>query len=314
MAESAPMAVASIAIQRPQNVVVDAFFDVDHAIRNKIHHGVSLRWVNDEGARRVRQEVQVLSRAQIDDFVIEKGDAGQWIKRFVAGPNVETRLVGHFSSDQDNATRVRLEAFVPAGGFAFGFGKLSQLGMENLLKKLLGEHRRALEGYQPARARGAIQAALDVCRDLTAVLAGLPQDQRRAVGSNLLEAAHLVAVSDGQVDVAEREALQAIARVLCFVELDDAGCERMIASITEAVKNQSMEQRCEKVGARLKVLGVGALGVAAGALVAQVSHGIDPQEHAVLEAIASAAGLEDWAAVVRKIDRALATTASAREP
>ena len=303
------MAVASIAIERPLNVVVDAFFDVDHAIRNKIHHGVTLRWVNDDGVQRVRQEVKVLSRAQIDDFVIEEGDAGQWIKRFVGGPNVETRLVGTFSSEKENATRVRLVAFGPTGGFAFGFGKLSQLGMENLLKKILDEHRVALEGYKPGRARGAIQAALDVCRDLTAVLAGLPQDQRHAIGSNLLEAAHLVAVSDGDVDVAEREALRAIARVLCFVELDDAGCERMIASITEAVKNQSMEQRCEKVGTRLKALGVGALGVAAGALVAQVSHGIDPQEHAVLAGIAAAAGLEDWAAVVRQIDRALATTA-----
>ena len=136
----------------------------------------------------------------------------------------------------------------------------------------------------------------------------VPADERRAIGSNLLEAAYVVAVSDGEADAAERDALRAIARVLCFVDIDEVGCDKMVVSVTEALRKQGVEQRCEKVGARLKAMGTAPLGVAVGALVAQVSHGIDPQELAVIALLAKSGGVSEteWTMLLRKIDDALA--------
>ncbi len=312
MADESPLASVSLEIERGRDVVVDQFFDVDHAIRAKIHHGMTLSWLpaSRPGEHRVRQEMPVLTSVQTDDFVIERGEpdtVGAWVKRFVGGPNVGTRIVGEFTEVDAGKTRVRLQAFVPRGGFAFGFGKLSQLGMEKHLHKFLQEHRTSLQGYEPGRARGAIQNALEACRDLTSSLVTLPADERRAVGSNLLEAAYVVAVSDGEADDAERDALRAIARVLCFVDLDEAGCDKMVVSVTDALKRQGIEQRCEKVGARLKAMNMASLGVAVGALVAQVSHGIDPQELAVIGLLAKSGGVSEteWTALLRKIDDAL---------
>src|SRR6185437_7837462 len=122
-------------------------FDVDHAIRARIHHDVSLRWLPPQapGERRVEQSTKVLTRTHVDVFVVEEGEAGAWVKRFVDGPNKGARLVAELAEEEGH-TRVRVVAFVGPGGYQTGLGKLSQLGLERMLQKLLEEHRRALDG------------------------------------------------------------------------------------------------------------------------------------------------------------------------
>lgn len=78
--------------------------------------------------------------------------------------------------------------------------------------------------------------------------------------------------------------------------------------VTAAVEGQGLEARCDKIGGRLKALGVGRLGVAAAALVAQVGHAIDPRELAAIQRLGAAAGLgaDDCMGLIVRIDEALA--------
>src|SRR5208337_4264606 len=77
-----------------------------------------------------------------------------------------TRFVATFESAEPSMTRVRMEAFLGPKGFAQGLGRLSPLGLEKAMKRTLGEYKRALQGYQPGRARGAVLAALSVRESL----------------------------------------------------------------------------------------------------------------------------------------------------
>ena len=109
------------------------------AVRGKIHRGMRLQWLPrlPSGERRVRQQTSVLDRIQIEEIVVEEGSHGEWIKRFVDGPNAGTRFVGRFEAEGNAMTRVKLEAFVGPRGFAQGLGKLSALGLEKALSRLL---------------------------------------------------------------------------------------------------------------------------------------------------------------------------------
>ena len=311
MSESTPFAIATLDIERPVDVVDEEFFDVEHALRDQIYHGITLYRLapGAPGEQRLRQEIKIFSRIHLDDVVVERAPDGAWVKRFVEGPNTGARFVARFvAAPNAGSTRARVEAFVPSSGFTAGMGKLSSLGLEKVLHKILSEHRRALEGYQPAKALRSIDRALEALRSLTTPLAELSQDDRRAVASNILEAAHVVAVADGDADAAERDAMQAVAAKLLSIELDDASCDRMVRAVAAAVAGQGLEARCDKIGGRLKALGVGELGVAVATLVAEVSHGIDPTELAAIERIAAAAGVseEAWMDQIRRIDEALA--------
>jgi Tellurite resistance protein TerB len=304
---------ATIVIDRPVDVVRAQLFDVDHAIRARIHHGVSLRWLPPQvpGERRVEQAVKVLTRTHVDVFVVEQGEGGVWVKRFVAGPNQGVRLVAELTPEEGR-TRVRIVAFVGPGGYHTGVGKLSQLGLDRMLHKLLEEHRRALEGYEPGRARGAVQAALGPMREAV-VAARIREGARadpvkaRAMMSNLLEAACVVAVADGQVDGPERDVIQEVARSLCFLELDAAAVDRMAQNVAAAVAAEGIGPRCEKIATRLTALGLGDVGLGVAALVAEISHGIDAPELAALSLLAAALGVGDAALTdrIHDIDRAL---------
>jgi tellurite resistance protein len=308
-------ATAAIEIDRPVEVVRAAFFDLDHAIRDKIHHGVELRWLPPAapGELRFEQETKALGRTQHDELLLEVGEGGARVFRFVGGPNAGARLVATFAPSEHHAssgparTRVVLTAFTGPSGYQTGVGKLSQLGLEKMLQKKLEENRRALEGYQPGRARGAVRSVLVPLRD--AVLAARSQlaGDTFAVMTNLLEAACVVAIADGQVDEAERDVIQEVARTLCFVELPEAAVDALVESVAAAVAAEGVERRCEKIASRLASLDLGEVGLGVAALVADVSHGVGTEEYAALAKLAEALGLGEGilAERIRGIDRVL---------
>lgn len=312
---------ATIEIGRPSNVVRAQFFDLDHAIRHGIHHGVGLRWLPPErpGERRVEQEVKLMTRSHVDVFVLEEGDDGAYVKRFVDGPNRGGRFEGRFTAlagiggppaaeGVGRATRVELEAFVGPGGFYAGLGKLSQLGLQKALEKTLEEHRRAIEGYEPGRARGAVQAVLAPMADAVndARLRAEGQNMR-AVMSNLLEAACVVAVADGEADDAERDVIGEVARTLCLLDLDRGAIDKMVQKVADAVAAEGIEHRCDKIAGRLAALGLGEVGLGVATLVAQVSHGVDAPELAALSRLAGALELGEnvLTDVIHRVDRGL---------
>jgi hypothetical protein len=301
-------------IERAVDVVRAQFFDVDHHIRDRVHHGVVLRWapVREPGERRVRQETNVLGRTVAEEFVIEERDGGRWVKRFVDGPNVGGEFVAFFGEERQAVTRVEVEANAPPKGFDNGLGKLSDLGVQKALEKLLGDHKRALEGYEPGRVRGDVARVLRALRDkATPLLAHGPESQR-TIMSNLLEAATLTAISDEVADDVERHTIKAGAQALSVLELDDDAIDKLVTSTRGASVAEGIEARCDKIGTRLRKHGVIELGLAFAALIAQVSHGVDARELAVLQRIARTAGVADadLAKLVARVDQLLTSPVS----
>jgi len=309
MSERVVAARAQLDIERPIEVVRAHFLDLDHAIRSRIHHGVVLRWLRPAAPSELRFEetTSVLGRPHADVLVLEERD-GAVVRRFVGGPNVGTRVEVSFTPLEGASTRVVATAFTPPEGYRTGIGKLSALGIEKLLQKTLGEHKRALEGYVPGRAQGAVGAVLAPLRDTVAAARSRLGEDKRALMTNLLEAACTVAVADGSANAPERDVIREVARSLCFVELDDAAIDKMVANVAAAITADGIERRCEKIAGRLQALGLGRVGLGVAVLVAEVSHGIGVEERAALECLArdlavTEAELED---LLRGTDAALA--------
>jgi tellurite resistance protein len=307
----APSRAASawVDFDHPLATVRALLFDVDLAVRTKIHRGVRLQWLPrlPSGERRVRQQTHVLDRVQDEEIVIEEGPGGTWVKRFVEGPNVGASFVGTFDPDGDAPTRVTLTAFLGPRGFAQGLGKLSPLGLEKSMKRLLGEYKRALEGYRPGRARGEVLGVVLRWTEAKASMKALDAAKRRALMATLLETAWSVAALDDEVDTAEKDAMKAVVAALWDTGFDDAMEQRMVDAAVGAIGKQGVQARCDALGARLKALGFAELGIAIAVLVAEVSHGLDPSELLALRHLALAAGVTeaDLATLVRRTDEEL---------
>jgi hypothetical protein len=312
-----PTATASLDYERSPADVRAIFFDVDLAVRDRIHRGVTLQRLAPTaagaaseaggGERRLRQTQRVLDRLQTEELVIEEGPGGTWVKRLVAGPNAGTRFVGTFEERGPGKTRVRIDAFVGPQGFAQGLGKLSPLGLEKAMKRLLGEFKRALEGYEPGSTRGEVNAVIGGWGELTAPMRALDAASRKKVIAALMETAWSIAASDEDVDAAEREAMQAVVASLWQATLDPEKEERMARAAIDAVAKEGAATRCAVLGGRLKALGFAELGVSLAVLVAEASHGLAPAELEGLQQLAAAAGVEGARLldVIRRTEEAL---------
>jgi tellurite resistance protein len=307
-APGAPAASVWLDFDRPPATVRALLFDVDLAVRTKIHRGTRLQWIlrGDSGERRLRQTQHILDRLQSEEVVIEEGLGGEWVKRFVEGPNTGTRFVGHVEA-QGMGTRVHLSAFVGPNGFAQGLGKLSPVGLEKSMKRLLSEFKRAIEGYEPGRARGEVLAVIAEWGDVAQAMRGLDDRRRSAAVSTLVETAWSIAALDEEVDPAERDAMRAVVSALWHTTIDAETEERMVRVAAENVAKEGVVARCTLLGGRLKTLGFSELGVSLAVLVAEVSHGLDPAELEALQHLAAAAGIDGalLLEIVRRTDLSL---------
>jgi glycosyltransferase A (GT-A) superfamily protein (DUF2064 family) len=296
-------------IERPVAIVRAAFLDVDLVVRDKIHRGMRFEWIprDASGERRLRQKVFVMGRVVTEDVVIEPGPGDTWVKRFVEGPNAGTRFVAGFEALAPALTRVRMEAYVGPRGFALGLGKLSPLGLEKAMQRVMGEYKAALQAYEPGRARGTVLAALAVAQHHSLAMSAMDEARRKALTATLLEAAWAIACVDEGPNEAERDAMRAIVAGIWHATLGADLEERMVKAAVDAMDRQGVEARCDALGARLKALGFGALGVSLAVLVAEVSHGLDAVELAALHRLAAAAGLDelDLEGIVRDTEAAL---------
>ena len=302
-------ATARLDFERPVEAVRSVFFDVNLAVRGKIHRGMRLHWIGrtPDGKRAVRQQTRVLDKLVVEDFVIDEGPDGTWVKRYLEGPNAGTVFTAAFDPEGSRGTRVTMEAHVGPHGFAQGLGKLSAVGLEKAMRRVMTEYKLALEGYEPGRARGAVLAAIAQAQQGSLAMRSLDDAKRRQLASAVLETACSIACVDEGPDEAERDALRAIVAALWSVPLAPAAEERMVRTAAAAVAKEGPRQRCEALGKRLHALGFARLGVAIAALVAEVSHGLDPSELAALRQLATAAGVDEveLGDIVKAIDLTL---------
>jgi hypothetical protein len=291
--EPPPTASTWMDFEWPVETVRAIFFDVDHAIRARIHRGVRLKWLEKDatGARRIEQTMRVLDHWVVEELVVEEGPRATWVKRFVDGPNAGTHFVADFGA-VEAGTRVELRAYVGKAGFALGLGKLSPVGLEKAMKRTLAEYKRALQGYEPGRARGPVASVLSTWKTMTAPMSALDPKAKRAAIATLLETAWSIAAVDDPPDAAERDAMRAVVAVLWGTTIDAAAEERMVHAACGAVAKDA-GAKCDALGARLAALRLAELGVALAVLVAEVSLGLDPAELAALRRLTTAAGLDD---------------------
>jgi tellurite resistance protein len=229
------------------------------------------------------------------------------VKRFVEGPNAGTRFVARFEALGERVTRVTMDAYVGPNGFALGLGKLSPLGLEKAMARVMGEYKKALQGYEPGRARGRVLDALAVAQRGSLAMRALDETKRKALTAALLESAWAIACVDEGPDEAERDAMRAMVSGIWHATLSAEMEDRMVEAAVASIAKEGAKARCEGLGARLKALGFGGLGVSLAVLVAEVSHGLDPAELDALRRLAKAAGLDDQDLedIVRDIDGAL---------
>jgi hypothetical protein len=297
MSDEEPTALASAKaeIASPLTQVRAHFFDLEGHVRDALYHGVELSFSpqHPPEARRLRLVTRVLGRTLIDDLTVDEGPGGEWIRRYVDGPNVGSRFVATFREGEPARTFVRLEAFVPKSGFTAGIAKVSRIGMEKILEKTLGEHQRVIEaaageGAPPVVAVSAQDA--QSMRTLGAHLAQLQPQARADAIQTLLEVACVTAIADGRVDAEERRAVHRVFRELCGIELSPTAMDELLESAAEVVANDGVEARCDLSGRSLRALGLVELGLDVAVTVALVSHGIDRHELCAIAAIAVAAG------------------------
>jgi hypothetical protein len=136
----------------------------------------------------------------------------------------------------------------------------------------------------------------------------LDEERRRSVVATVLETAWSIACIDDPPDDGERDAMRAVVAALWNTTIDPAAEDRMVHAAVEVVRKQGAATRCVVLGAKLKALGFGELGVHIAALVAEVSHGLDPSELDALRMLASAAGVSDQTLhdLIRRTEEALA--------
>jgi hypothetical protein len=308
-AAPSPTATAWLDFDLPLVTVRTAFLDADLVVRSKIHRGMRFQWLQraPDGERRLRQQMSVLDKLIVEEVVLEEGPDATWVKRFVEGPNAGTRFVGRFEALGDRVTRVTMDAYVGKSGFALGLGKLSPLGLEKAMARVMGEYKKALQGYEPGRARGRVLEALAVAQRGSLAMRALDETKRKALTAALLESAWAIACVDEGPDEAERDAMRAIVAGIWHATLSAEMENRMVEAAVAAIEKEGANARCVSLGARLKALGFGALGVSLAVLVAEVSHGLDPAELDALRKLAASAGLDDrdLEDIVRDIDGAL---------
>ena len=294
MPDAPAQATTSLLFDRPPADVKALFFDADLVVRQKVHRGVRVQWLprNPDGERRLRRHTRIMDRMHVEDVVIEPGPDETWVLRYVEGPSAGTRFVARFE-DSGGATLVQMRAHVGPRGFEQGLGKLSPLGLEKAMKRILNEYKVALQGFEPGRARGAVKAALHDADPSIAKMRAVDPAVLRKLVATLLETSFSIACTDDEPDEAELDAVRAIVRVLWGKPLAPELEEQMVRAAGQAVKKQGAGERATALGARLAELGFARLGVELAVLVAEVSRGLDPAELHALRALAHAGSVSD---------------------
>jgi len=299
--EDAIRITASLRIDRPVDEVRAQYRDIDHHIRNNVHPSIHYRWEpSAPGERKIRTTFRILGVPQYDVSLLEDAEDGSFVIRYLEGSNAGMVLVHRFVPLGPESTDVQLVADAPPTLARRLLGPLFVAGARQVMKKALAEDKRDLEkgAYVPGKAAGAVERALENVR----AVARRDANAKRAV----LDAACLVSAVDGEVDDAERDAVQRLGRAL-EAQSDAAWVEQRLGELVELAAHDRVANEAERIGTALKSAGVATEGITAAAIVALVSHGMSLGELEALRAIAKGAGLpeESLGPIVESSDAAM---------
>src|SRR5262245_31338953 len=155
---------ASLRIERPVAEVRAQYRDIDHHIRNNVHPSIRYEWEPGEpGQRKIRTTFRILGVPQFDISLLEDGDDGSFIIRYLEGSNAGMVLVHKFVPLGPNATDVQLYADAPSSLGRRLLGPLFVSGAKQVMKKALAEDKRDLEkgAFSAGIAAGNVIGALE---------------------------------------------------------------------------------------------------------------------------------------------------------
>lgn len=294
---------ASLRMERPAEVVRQQYRDIDHHIRNNVHPSIHYQWEPAEpGQRKIRTTFRILGVPQYDVSLLEDAEDGSFVIRYLEGTNAGMVLVHKFVPLGPNATNVELTADAPVTLGRKLLGPLFVAGGRQVMKKALAEDKRDLEqgSFQGGKAAGELEEALASLGPVRKL--ALPA--KRAV----LEATCLVAVADGSVEEAERDA---IARLAKLIEAGDerAWLDERLEQLSSVTATERVKAEAQRLGAELQAAGVALEGLTAAVVVGLVSDGMSLGELELLRELASAASIPDGSlpALVDGADRVLSS-------
>ena len=293
---------AALRIGRNAADVRAQYRDMDHHIRNRVHAGIELKWLEpkEPGERRIRTTFRILGIPQSDVAVLEDLPDGTFVIRNLEGTNAGMVVYHKFVPIDDATTEVQLIADAPSTLGRKLLGPLFAAGARQVLKKALIEDKKDLEGTRfTANVAGG-----DVERALATVVsaAKLEGAAKRAV----LEAACVVALADGAVDPGERDALLRLAHFIA-ADVDASWLDARLAELSTCTSTGAIAAEADRIGLALAAANAGRAGVVAAAVIGLVSQGLSLGELTVLRRIALQAGVPDDAigGVIDAADAAL---------
>jgi hypothetical protein len=272
-------------INRPLAQVRGQYGDIDHHIRHNVHPGITFTWVDGkDGARLVRTEFSLLGLKQFDLTQFVDAPDGTLLLNHLEGANTGTIIEHRFRAVDETTTEVQLVARVPATVGRKLLGPLFRFGVRQILLKALGEDKKDLEGagYR-AGAAGDIEAAVGAFATAT-----ISEPALRAV----LRAACATSVADGEVDLAERDAIVRALTKLAGKPFDAKAVDAELVA-ARLVGGGSIASHAESLGRDLAAAGVPSVGLGVAAVVAAASRGLAYAEVGVLERLAAGAGLTE---------------------
>ncbi len=294
---------AALRIHCSPDRVREQYRDIDHHIRNNVHPSIHYEWQpGAPGERKIKTTFRILGLPQFDISLLEDGDDGSFIIRYLEGTNAGMVLVHRFVEVEPGVTEVQLAADAPSTLGRKILGPLFVVGARQVMKKALAEDKRDLESgtYQPGLAAGRVEDAL-------ASLAA-QRHASSAVKHAILEAACLISACDGSIDEAERDAIRRASVVLGATGPEsDAG--NILDRALSFAQSEQIKTEIERVGYELGAAGVAREGVVTAAVVGLISQGMSLGELEALRRLAVAAGIEE-SAVGPLIDVADATLSS----
>ena len=232
--------------------------------------------------------------------LLEDAEDGSFLIRYLEGTNAGMLLVHKFMPITPDATDVQLFANAPATMGRRLMGPLFVLGARQVMKKALAEDKRDLEGgaYVPGIAAGDLERAMAPAENI--------KNRDGAVKRAALEAACLVSVADGEVDLAEVDAIRRLARV-ANAEKEMPWVQQRLTELTVLAQGERIASVADQVGTSFAEAGIASEGVTLAAVVGLVSQGLSLGELSILRRISNGAGLSEQTLsdVIEQADAAL---------
>jgi hypothetical protein len=300
-------------VARPVEEVRAHYRDVEHHVRGNVHPDSP--WSFDPpaapGETRVRIRYRLFGRSQVDVVTFEDGPEGTFVMNYVEGANEGMRVVHTFRAAGPKATVVGLVARAPATAMRKVLGPVFTHGLRRILERAGEDSKRDLEGgtYRPGSVRGNLGAALETLSAAVETVAAYGA-KGGPIAQSILTSACLVAVSDGDVSDGERAALYAIAEKLRAPGTDRGWVDGKLAELLPLAGTGQHRELARSACAPLRNVCLGTDALAASAIIALISQGVDLTELDALGDIAAGADVTDETlrAVVDDVERALSSS------